>query len=116
MIANNGGATNSLYGNVALGGASSSTVTFIDSGTGILGFEGVISGAGINIVKTTGVQTIVFNGANTYTGTTTINHGPLMDRRAAAERRMAAIFLTRVLRILKVSNARSRAIGSSIRL
>ncbi|EDY20582.1 autotransporter-associated beta strand repeat protein [Chthoniobacter flavus Ellin428] len=80
-FANDGGTDNSIFGNVILdGGNASTTRTFINNGTAntVLGFEGVISGNGINIVKATNGQTIVFNGNNTYTGTTTISNGFLM--------------------------------------
>ncbi|TCO92740.1 autotransporter-associated beta strand protein [Chthoniobacter flavus] len=55
-------------------------VTLNMNGGGHLGFEGVISGSpgdgtsGSNIVKT-GSQTIIFNGMNTYRGTTSVTTG-----------------------------------------
>jgi autotransporter-associated beta strand protein len=61
------------------GGATASTLTIVQGSTGT--FNGVIGGAGTNenqlaLVKQGGA-TLVLNGANTYTGGTTINNGIL---------------------------------------
>lgn len=55
-------------------------VTINAGGSGHLGFEGIISGSpgsgtsGSNVVKA-GAQTIIFNGMNTYRGTTSVTAG-----------------------------------------
>jgi autotransporter-associated beta strand protein len=65
----NGGATGSIAGDVA----NNATLAFNRSDTLTLG--GVISGAGA--LQQNGTGTLVLTGANTYTGTTTINSGTL---------------------------------------
>ena len=64
---NGGGASG---GNITLG---SGTLTVANGGS----FAGVISGTGGNLIKQNTLLTLVLSGANTYTGSTTINGGTL---------------------------------------
>ncbi len=77
-FATSGGAANSIFGGVNISGASAPTVTFNMGGTGVIGFQGSITGGSENILKTGGLQTMVFETANNYTGTTTISSGAIM--------------------------------------
>ncbi len=65
-----------INGNVTLHeGAAGATRIFNLAGTGTMGIFGVISGNdGSNVIKS-GVQNVVFGGANTYQGYTQINQG-----------------------------------------
>jgi fibronectin-binding autotransporter adhesin len=68
----NGGATGSVPGDIAINGSSTRLV--IDRNSGLV-YGGVISGDG-SIVKN-GIGGLTLTGANTYTGTLTVNAGAL---------------------------------------
>jgi len=75
--ANVSGTTKNLTIRNDANATATSTLTVGNSNvTGGMGFSGVISGAGINLVKE-GAYTQTLSGANTYAGTTTVNAGTL---------------------------------------
>jgi len=75
--ANVNGTTKNLTIRNDANATATSTLTLGNSNvTGEMAFRGVISGAGINLVKE-GAYTQTLSGANTYSGTTTINAGTL---------------------------------------
>ena len=47
------------------------------AGAGVVGFQGQITGGSENILKTGGVQGMVFETTNNYTGSTTISSGAI---------------------------------------
>ena len=75
--ANVNGTTKNLTIRNDANATATSTLTLGNSNvTGEMAFRGVISGAGINLVKE-GAYTQTLSGANTYAGTTTVNAGTL---------------------------------------
>lgn len=81
IFSTSGGTNAAILGEVKLAPQGvGGIVTFNVNGGGHLGFQGVISGApaggttGSNVVKA-GSQTIIFNGMNTYRGTTSVTSG-----------------------------------------
>lgn len=83
VIGISGGSNAALTGPVNLSPTGAgSTVTLNAIGSGVVGFQGVISGtSGSNFIKSGATssgqtaQTIIFNGVNTYQGTTTVLSG-----------------------------------------
>jgi autotransporter-associated beta strand protein len=66
-----------LQGVTTLATAASGFTITNQSNNGILEIDAIISGA-TKTVALDGVGTVVFGGANTYTGTTTVSHGTLL--------------------------------------
>jgi autotransporter-associated beta strand protein len=82
-FATSGGNNAAFTGEVKLADSDvGGTVTINAAGGGVLGLQGVISGAsaagvpGSNVIKA-GAQTVVFHGLNTYRGTTSVTAGLL---------------------------------------
>ncbi|TSA12003.1 MAG: hypothetical protein D4R79_08515, partial [Comamonadaceae bacterium] len=83
-LTNTSSATSTTISNPVVLSAQST----VDAGSGAtLNLSGVISGAGMNLVKgvnNTSTGTVTLSGANTYTGTTTVNYGTLRIDHASA--------------------------------